>query len=231
MNDSIEFGSRHIAFKVEYADRKSLGITVTSDLDILVRAPQDTPIELIREKIRKKAPWIIKQQSFFLSFHPKIPARKYVGGETHLYLGRQYRLKINYNQNESVKLKAGFIEVALSDKIRAKPLVLDWYLQNARIKFKSIAQPHIEKFKLLNVEPTSIVLRDMSTRWGSCTPQGKIILNPELIKAPKGCIEYVIIHELCHLVHHDHTQRFIDLQSKVMPDWEKWKMKLERLLA
>jgi predicted metal-dependent hydrolase len=71
----------------------------------------------------------------------------------------------------------------------------------------------------------------MPTRWGSCTPKGKIILNPELIKAPKGCIEYVIIHELCHLVHHDHTQKFIDLQTKEMQDWEKWKNKLEKLLA
>ncbi|MBK7173658.1 MAG: M48 family metallopeptidase [Bacteroidales bacterium] len=231
MNDSIELGSRQIAFKVEYADRKSLGITVTSDLDVLVRAPLDTPIELIKEKIRKKAPWIIKQQSFFLGFHPKTPTRKYIGGETHLYLGRQYRLKINIDQVEGVKLKAGFIEVTLSDKNRTKELVLDWYLHNARIKFKSIAQPYIEKFKLFNVEPTSIVLRDMPTRWGSCTPQGKIILNPELIKAPRGCIEYVIIHELCHLIHHDHTQRFIDLQAKIMPDWEKWKMKLEKLSA
>jgi predicted SprT family Zn-dependent metalloprotease len=71
----------------------------------------------------------------------------------------------------------------------------------------------------------------MPTRWGSCTPKGKIILNPELIKAPKGCIEYVIIHELCHLIHHDHTQKFLDLQTKEMKDWEKWKMKLEKLLA
>ena len=71
----------------------------------------------------------------------------------------------------------------------------------------------------------------MPTRWGSCTPRGKIILNPELIKAPKGCIEYVIIHELCHLIYHDHTRKFIDLQTKEMPDWEKWKSKLENLLA
>lgn len=164
MNDSIELGSRQIAFKVEYADRKSLGITVTSDLDVLVRAPLDTPIELIKEKIRKKAPWIIIQQSFFLGFHPKTPTRKYIGGETHLYLGRQYRLKINIDQVEGVKLKAGFIEVTLSDINRTKELVLDWYLHNAKIKFKAIAQPYIEKFKLFNVEPTSIVLRDMPTR-------------------------------------------------------------------
>lgn len=231
MTESIEFGSKRIDFKLEYADRKSLGITVTSDMDVLVRAPVDTPIESIREKIRKKAPWIIKQQSFFLSFHPKTPTRKYVGGETHLFLGRLYRLKINISDVESVKLKAGFIEVDTKDKVRVKDLVIEWYLQNARTKFKSIAQPLIERFKRFDVEPTSIVLRDMPTRWGSCTPKGKIILNPELVKAPKACIEYVIIHELCHLVHHDHTQKFIDLQTKEMPDWEKWKLKLERLLA
>ena len=104
-------------------------------------------------------------------------------------------------------------------------------MQNAKSKFQTIAQPLIYNFKKHKVEPSSIVFRNMPTRWGSCTPKGKIILNPELIKAPKGCIEYVIIHELCHLVHHDHTQKFIDLQTKEMPDWEKWKLKLEKLLA
>ena len=67
----------------------------------------------------------------------------------------------------------------------------------------------------------------MPTRWGSCTPSGKIILNPELIKANRKCIEYVIIHELCHLIHHNHNTNFFKLQTKEMPDWEKWKIKLE----
>jgi predicted metal-dependent hydrolase len=81
------------------------------------------------------------------------------------------------------------------------------------------------------VKPTGIYLQNMPTRWGSCTPNGKVILNPELIKAPKRCIEYVIIHELCHLVHHDHTQKFFALQKNMMPDWVKWKSRLEKLLA
>lgn len=148
-----------------------------------------------------------------------------------MYLGRQYRLQISIDKEESVKLKGKFIEVIASDKSRAKDLLNDWYLQHARTKFHAIAAPLIDKFKKHKVEPSSIVLRDMPTRWGSCTPKGKIILNPELVKAPKGCIEYVIIHELCHLIHHDHTQKFIDLQTKEMKDWEKWKMKLEKLLA
>ncbi len=231
MTASIQFGSKQIDFRLEYSNRKSLGITVTPDLTVLVKAPADTSLEKVKEKLRKKAPWIIRQQSFFLSFHPKTPARKFVGGETHLYLGRQYRLKILRSKLESVKLKGKFIEVTTTDKARAKELVNEWYLQNAKTKFHTIAKPLIDNFRKHKVEPNSIVLREMSTRWGSCTAKGKIILNPELIKAPKGCIEYVIIHELCHLIHHDHTQKFIDLQTKEMKDWEKWKMKLEKLLA
>jgi len=231
MTSAIQFGSKQIYFQLEYSNRKSLGITVKPDLSVLVKAPVDTSLEKVKEKLRKKAPWIIRQQSFFLYFHPKTPARKYISGETHLYLGRQYHLRIIQNNFESVKLKGKYIEATVNDKLSAEQLVGEWYLQNAKLKLRTIAQPLIDNFKKYNIEPSSIVLRDMPTRWGSCTPKGKIILNPELIKAPKGCIEYVIIHELCHLVHHDHTQKFIDLQTKEMHDWEKWKMKLEKLLA
>ena len=231
MTSTIQFGSKQIDFQLEYSDRKSLGITVKPDFSVLVKAPFDTSLERVKEKLRKKAPWIIRQQSFFLYFHPKNSARKYISGETHLYLGRQYRLRIIQNNFESVKLKGKYIEATVNDKSSAEHLVGEWYLQNAKLKLRTIAQPLIDNFKKYNIEPSSIVLRDMPTRWGSCTPKGKIILNPKLIKAPKGCIEYVIIHELCHLVHHDHTQKFIDLQTKEMHDWEKWKDKLERLLA
>jgi len=227
----ILFGLKKIDFQLQFTVRKSLGITVTPDLDVLVKAPIDTPLDKIKERLRKKAPWIIKQQGFFLSFYPKIPTRKYISGETYLYLGRQYRLKIVQGKEEFVKLKGKFVEVFTADKARTKQLVNDWFLQNAKAKFPAIAKPLIEKFKKHKGEPSSIVLRTMPTRWGSCTAKGKIILNPELIKAPKGCIEYVIIHELCHLIHQDHTRKFIALQTKEMPDWEKWKSKLEKLLA
>lgn len=231
MTAAIQFGSKQIDFKLEYSERKSLGITVKPDLNVLVKAPVYTSLEKVKENLIRKAPWIIKQQSYFLSFHPKTPKRKFIGGETHLYLGRQYRLKILRSKMESVRLKGKFIEVVSADKSKVKKLFNEWYLQNAKTKFKVIAQPLIDKFKKHKVEPSSIILREMPTRWGSCTPKGKIILNPELIKAPKGCIEYVIIHELCHLVHQNHTQKFIDLQTKEMPDWEKWKLQLEKLLA
>lgn len=230
-SEFIQFGSKRIDFHLAFSSRKSLGITVMPDLSVLVKAPNDTPVEKVKEKLIRKAPWIIKQQSYFLSFYPKATERKYVSGETHLYFGRQYRLNITIGKEERIKLKGKFLEVTTSEKSKVKQLVKDWYLRNAKIKFAEIAQPLVDKFKKYKVEPASIVIMDMPKRWGSCTPKGKIILNPELIKAPKGCIEYVIIHELCHLVHHDHTQKFLDLQTKEMKDWEKWKMRLENLLA
>ena len=109
--------------------------------------------------------------------------------------------------------------------------MIEWYKTKAKIKFIEIAEPLIEQFKKYNVEPKGIYIQNMSKRWGSCTAKGKIILNPELMKAPKACIQYVIIHELCHLIHYDHTQKFMDLQTKEMPDWRRWKDKLENLLA
>ena len=146
MNETIQYGSKTIDFRLEYSARKSLGITVTPEMEVLVKAPTDTTMERVKEKIRKKAPWIIKQQSFFLSFQPKTPQRKYISGETHLYLGRQYRLLIHIDEEESVKLKGKFIEVTLNEKSRAKTLLSNWYLQNARIKFQMIAAPLIDRF-------------------------------------------------------------------------------------
>jgi predicted metal-dependent hydrolase len=231
IQDSIQFGSKTIDFKLVYSARKSLGISITPNMEVLVKAPEDAPIDKIKQKLRDKAPWILKQQSFFLTFHPKTSPKKYVSGETHLYLGRQYRLKIIEGALNVVKLKGRFIEVTCTEKGRVEELLNKWYLEHARVRFKQYAAPWIERFKFYNVEPSNIVLREMPTRWGSCTPKGKIILNPELIKAPKGCVEYVIVHELCHLVHLDHTSKFFNLQEKEMPDWEKWKMRLEVLLA
>ena len=231
MSEHILFGSKQIDFDIVYSDRKSLGITITPEMDVIVKAPLGTSLEKIKEKIKKRAPWIINQQNFFLSFHPKTPMRKYVGGETHLYLGRQYRLEVSIGKRELVKYKGRFIEVVAIDRKNVKDLLLKWYREKAKIKFAEIAEPIIQRFMSYNVEPQGLFIHNMATRWGSCTPKGKIILNPELIKAPKQCIEYVIIHELCHLVHYNHTQKFIDLQTKEMPDWKKWKRKLEEFLA
>ncbi len=231
MTNSIQFGSRQIDFELQYSKRKTLGITVSPDMAVLVKAPEGTSLHTVHQKVKKKAPWIIKQQGFFLTFHPKSPPKRFVNGETHLYLGRQYRLNVSIGAKESVKYKGRFIEVVAKNETRVKTLVDQWYRSRAKYKFAEIATPIIHNFKKYKVEPSDIILKEMATRWGSCTPTGKIILNPELIKAPRGCIEYVVTHELCHLIHHDHTNRFFDLQSREMPDWMVWKERLEALLA
>lgn len=228
---SLPFGSTNIEYSIQFTDRKTLGITVNPDMEVIVTAPTGTALKTIEAKLLKRAPWIIRNLSYFLSFHPKTPKRKYISGETHLYLGRQYLLKKCEGDEDSIKIKGKYLIVNSTKSNNTKALVENWYKEQASKKLHNIALPLIEKFKKHKVSPTTIELRSMPKRWGSCTAKGKIILNPELIKAPKACIEYVIIHELCHLIHHDHTQKFIDLQSKEMKDWEKWKNKLENLLA
>ena len=227
----IQFGSKEIVFDLEYQERKSLGITVFPDRSVAVKAPLDVAIEKIQEKVRKRAPWILKQQSFFLSFEPLTPPRKYISGESHLYMGRQYRLKIYDSSKDTVKLKRGFLEVYAPDKAKVKKLLFDWYKERADLKFPEIAEKWIDRFKKYGVEPSAMVIKWMDKRWGSCTPKGKIILNIELMKAPKGCIEYVIVHELCHLVHHNHNAAFFELQTREMPECRKWKERLEHILA
>ena len=227
----IQFGSKEIVFDLEYQERKSLGITVFPDRSVAVKAPLDVAIEKIQEKVRKRAPWILKQQSFFLSFEPLTPPRKYISGESHLYMGRQYRLKIYDSSKDTVKLKRGFLEVYAPDKAKVKKLLFDWYKERADLKFPEIAEKWIVRFKKYGVEPSSMIIKWMDKRWGSCTPKGKIILNVELMKAPKRCIEYVVVHELCHLIHHNHSAAFFELQTKEMGDWRQWKERLEKILA
>jgi hypothetical protein len=145
-------------------------------------------------------------------------------------LGRQYRLYVKEGKPNSVSFKGQYFEIVCSDKLKAESLMKEWYKERAKIKFAEIAEPVIQRFKKYGVEPTSLYIQFMDNRWGSCTPKGKIILNTELIKAPKTCIEYVITHELCHLQQKDHTKAFYDLLSTEMSDWKRWKNKLERMM-
>lgn len=225
---SIDFGSRRISYTLLFTKRKTLGITVNPDMGIIVKAPENADLELIASKVKKRAAWIIKQQNFFLTFHPKPNEKKYVSGESHFYLGKQYRIEVLSDKKNEVSYKGRYIQIKTNNKSNVKKLLNDWYRVKAKEKFEEIANPLIEKFKKYNVEPKGIYIQEMKTRWGSCTTKGKIILNPELIKTPKGSIEYVIIHELCHLVHHSHNQKFFELQAKECPLWERWKKKLEQ---
>ncbi|TXE13465.1 M48 family metallopeptidase [Algoriphagus aquimarinus] len=229
--ESLVFGSREINYELSYQERKSLGIRVYPDCRVKVIAPLNTSEENLTAKLREKAPWIIKQQLEFLSYHPLTPPRKYINGETHLYLGRQYKLRIEQAPTNEVKLFRGRLLVNKKAKSSTKNLLSGWYREKAMEHFEESLKKIVPLFSRHNIHQPELQIRQMPTRWGSCTPKGKVILNPELIKAPKGSIEYVIIHELCHLIHHNHTRAFYTLQETIMPDWKKWKERLEHLLV
>ena len=233
MMHRIKFGSRTIEFNLEYRKRKSLGIKVHPDNQVEVLAPFDAKEEKVIERVKVKAPWILKQIDHFNTYKPSTPARRFINGETHLYLGRQYRLKIVPDEVDVIKAYRGQLWMHSQNptpEVLQKQLD-NWYKQKASVVFTELLEEALPKFNRYKISTPVLSVRSMSKRWGSCTPGGKIILNTELIQAPKGSIEYVIIHELCHLVHHNHTKAFQSLQSRIMPDWSKWKDRLEYSLA
>ena len=119
------------------------------------------------------------------------------------------------------------IEGSTLTEAEAQMLFDEWLKQRAHSKISEIAKPIIKKFSERFKAPNDIYFQDMPTRWGSCTIKNKLIFNPKLIHTPKRCIEYVIMHELCHTVHKHHNQDFFDLLTLMMPDWEKRKEKLD----
>ncbi|MEQ8186830.1 MAG: SprT family zinc-dependent metalloprotease [Candidatus Eremiobacterota bacterium] len=231
---AITYGNQKIKFKLELSQRKSLKITVTPDLHVTVKAPSDRALDFILEKVKKRAHWIIKQQNFFNTLPPPVPERKYVSGETHMYLGKQYRLKIIESAEEKVKLKGGYIYINTGEKNnpeKVKTLLGNWYSDHARVKFNQRVTLCYEKIKKYDINtPLRIKIKQMKKRWGSCSKNGTILLNRELIKVPSHCIDYVITHEMCHLKHYNHNKKFFKLLSRVMPDWQKRKEKLEQII-
>lgn len=229
MNRTIQYGRRRIEYQLRYADRKTLAIDVHPDLSVVATAPHDADDAIVEQKMRKRAAWIVKQQRFFENFLPTIPPRRYVSGESHRYLGRQYRLRTHKGPQESVKLARGQLNVYLAKLAhteRIRPLVTGWFRDRAEVVFQEQFDAAVAKAQRRGITADGFDIRRMKNRWGSCTPGGRILLNVELIIAPKPCIEYVITHELCHLKEHNHGPRFYRLLQALMPDWEERRERL-----
>ena len=220
-------------YELYYTDRKTLGIKVYPDTSVKVFAPIDTDLPIIEQLLKAKRRWIEKQQRSFQSYLPATPARQYIGGESFLYLGKQYILKIEPSTAEEVKLYQGrlVVKTVNPEATHIKKLLQQWYIARATILFNKLFEEQFCLFKRFGLEKPILQIKKMEKRWGSCTPQQKIILNSELIKAPVVCINYVILHELCHLVHHNHSKSFYRLLENFMPDWQKYKELLESKMA
>lgn len=226
---TIQFGSSTISFDLVVAERKTLSITVMPDRSVVVTAPKDKEYSVIEDKVRKRAGWILKQQEFFRTFLPLAVPKRFVSGETHCYLGKQFRLKVLKGLDESVKLKGAYFIVKVRDKNdreRIEAVFTNWLRERAKHVFGVSLLRCIERFQKYKLDVPQIRLRKMSNRWGSVGRNGVIYLNPHLVQASKACVDYVITHELCHLLIADHSQRFYALLSKVMPDWHVWKERL-----
>lgn len=228
----VKYGTKTIYFEQVKVERKTLAIEVHPDLSVLVKAPLKSTNKDIDQKIVKRGGWIVKQQRYFEQFLPRTPEREYVSGETHLYLGRKYILRIRKGKTDKVKLIAGELVVYYTtdnSKEHIKHLLAGWYYAHAKRIFNIKFNTAFHKFSQIQELP-NLEIRRMKNRWGSCTPKGKIILNPELIKSNTRCIDYVIYHELCHLIEPNHSKKFYSLQDRIFPEWKRWKDSLEKAL-
>ncbi len=228
---SFDYGKNRFTALIERRNRKTLSIEVLPDCSIQATAPLDASKEQLVERLRKRARWIKRQQGFFEQFQPRTPKREFVGGETHLYLGRQYRLKLSAADRSSVKLKGGYFHIACKggDTNLAGKLLWGWYRQRAEVIFRERLGDCMKKFK--EYEAPKLAIRRLEKRWGSLTPAGLLTLNLDLIRAPADCIDYVIIHELCHLEQPHHNGAFIRLLTSKLGEWRAKKHKLELRLS
>ena len=241
----VEYGTHVISYYLERRQRTTLEITVEPDGIVRVTAPRNAAAEDIAARVRKRARWILQQQASFSMFCPRTPPRLYVPGETHLYLGRQYRIRVVPPDAEkcapvamrvpNVKMVRGFLEVrnvGFHDKDTIEKQIKAWYRGRAQAQLPSRVELNRQRFPdPYAVQPASIRLQRMRTRWGSASRTGALTLNPDLIRAPMDCVDYVVTHELCHLLVPDHGRQFYELQQWVMPDWERRKQRLERVMA
>lgn len=184
--------------------------------------------------VAQRARWIYTQLHHFREQQAYITPRRYISGESHYYLGRRHVLKVMESDTEaqSVKMLRGKLVVTVRDKHAGKvrQRLHDWYKARAKVVFRARLEVMLERALWVDECPP-IRLQTMQTQWGSCSPRGRLTLNPLLVKAPRECIDYVILHELCHLAEHNHSPRFYRLMTQVMPEWRTVKTRLDGMAA
>lgn len=226
----IRYGSQTISYELQLVQRKTLSISVHPDFSVIVKAPEKINLEDIEKKVYHRAKWILNQKRRFEIYLPDVPPRKYVSGESHRFLGRQYRLKVIKSDTEEIKLSRQFLEVYTPDTnpANARMLVKSWYREQASQMFQEHLSACYTKLAREKIPYPKISIRRMQSSWGSCSAKGAISLNIKLIQVPVEYIDYVITHELCHLKYLHHEVEFYKLLSRIMPGWQAKKEKLDR---
>jgi len=233
----ITYGDEVIAFSLRRQPSRTvprLAIHVEPDGRVLVDAPDAAPLDTVLAAVKKRSRWISQHVGAARARLAHVLPREYVSGEALHYLGRRYRLKVVIEaEAEAVpvaRMRGAFIVVTVPEQspamIRA---ALDaWIRLRARALFADrIAAVAVPLRWVKKTPPTR--LQFMTVQWGSCSPAGRITLNPLLVKAPRECIDYVLLHELCHLLHHNHSPKFYKTLDRHMPRWRAIKEKLDNM--
>lgn len=228
MQKSFNIKGRQINCDIVRSRRKTVAIQIYPDKRIELKVPLLYNIDNVEPFLQKHYRWIFKRLDAPIISNE---AKRFVSGELHYFLGKQYPLKIIISPDNSVAFLDDTIMVyAKYDLPELIEILLErWYLSQARRVFQEISIPLMKQMEKYNVFPKSFTIRKMKTRWGSCSSKGSISLNLDLIKLPEQCIKEVILHELCHLVHFNHSKEFYALMTAEMPDWKIWKKELKFL--
>jgi len=229
----VRYGDNEIEFELERKDVKNVNLNIRPDMTIKVSANNKVPLDFIKDFVKSKGPWILRKIDYFKETQPEKKNKKeYVSGESFRYLGRQYRLKVFKADNkEYVKYFRGFIHLyvkEINNYKRKEKLMDNWFYERAEINFNESLDKMYEKVKKYNISKPKLNIMEMKARWGSCYREtNTIILNYELIKAPKYCIDYVVLHELVHFKYENHNNDFYTFLTSLMPDWRKRKIILD----
>jgi len=225
---STTWGTRRIDFSLVIEPRRDLLIAVHPDLRVQVRGPEGKSLERILERVEARRSWIARQLSEFEQLTP-LPPPRFVSGEAVMYLGRAYRLRID-PALEGAALRTGRLHVGARkhQRARIRRLVDDWYRERAASVFARRIERLQKTVAAFDALRPHVRIRRMTRRWGSCARSGSITLNPALVQAPPACIDYVLAHEMTHLLELAHSARFYRLLNEAMPDWRP---RRERLAA
>lgn len=211
--------TKDIAYEVLRSQRTTADIVIERDGRVLVRAPESVPDERIEDLIEAKRYWIYKNLAEWRDLNATRVLREYRNGEGFLYLGRSYRLLLVADQDEPLLLKNGRF-CLLRDLVdqgeiaAAKAAFRDYYIARGIERIRQRVDYYAPK---VGVAPRDVAVRELGNRWASCSPNGKLAFHWKCMMAPQTIIDYIVVHELCHFHHLDHTDAFWNEVDKVMP--------------
>lgn len=227
-DEVIEFHLRRQPARV--ASR--VAIHVEPDGRVCVDTPAAAPVQTVLTAVKKRARWISQRVAAAKARRAHLLPREYVSGESLHFLGRRYRLKVIVRPGAvpEVRMRGGFIVATVPEhsSVRIRAALESWYRLRARDIFTARLAAVAAPLHWVKQLPMTRLLF-MTVQWGSCSPAGRITLNPLLVKAPRECIDYVLLHELCHLLHHNHSPKFYQTLDRCMPGWRAIKERLDEM--